>query len=296
MPLNLFSDLGAIAQTIQDDAIFVVRESYIMPQAGMVKIFNDLQSANTRTGYTYNQGTAGTIAEADDLASQSFVPTADQTLTPYEIGLQFFISDKRADSSGNVPESVLNDAATELGNAAGDKVQADLLNDFSSLTGGTVGVAGSVITWSYVAAQIAAARQANKSSNVPLVYVMHGYQWAKLAASASIAGATVAVAPGVQDEITRTGYLARYMGVDLYQVYPGTEVCKGTGGTAWMYTGCYNPAQAIALDWRRSIRIEAQRDASRRGVELNMTALYAHGAWRPARGAQGLFLATLPTL
>ena len=111
--LNLFSDLSGISQSVQEDAIFVIRETYVMPD--LVQVFNDLSSSNPRIGYTYNQGTAGTIAEADDLTSHSFVPSADQTLTPIEIGLQFFISDQRADSSGNVPENVLIDAAQELG-------------------------------------------------------------------------------------------------------------------------------------------------------------------------------------
>lgn len=291
--LNLYSDLSSIAQAVQEDAYFVVRESYFM--LNKVLVMNDLNSSVPRKSYKYNQGTAGTLAEADDLTSSAFTPSADQTLTPGEIGLQFFISDQRADSSGNVPESVLVDAARELGFAAGDKVQADLLNDFQYLTGGTLGNAGSVITWSYVASQIAQARQANKSAAVPLNYVMHGYQWTVLASKASIAGATVAIAPGVQDEITRTGYIGQFSGVPLFQVYSGTEVVHGTAGTAWMYTGCY-PTQALALDWRRPIRVRAERDESRRGVELNMTAVYAHGVWRPDLGVQGLYQATAPAL
>jgi len=289
--LNLFSDLGAIAQTIQDDAIFVVRETYVMPS--LVKTFTDLQSSNTRTGYTYNQGTAGTIAEADDLTSQSFVPSADQTLTPREIGLQFFISDQRADSSGNVPEDVLVDAARELGLAAGDKIQYDLITDLASLTGGTVGGAGSALTWGHAANAIANARQVNKSGGVPLKFVMHGYQYLKLAASASVAGAAVHNSPQYGDQLSRLGYVQQFMGVDIIQVYSGTPSVNGTGGTAW-FTGAVFPEEAIALDWRRQIRVVAQRDESRRGVELNMSAVYAHGVWRPARGVQFAGFATLP--
>ena len=293
--LNLFSDLGAIAQTVQEDATFVVRETYVMP--GLVTVFNDLSSSNTRTGYKYNQGVAGTIAEGDDLTSQSFVPSADQVLTPYEIGLQFFISDQRADSSGNVPESVLIDAARELGLAAGDKVQNDLLGDLDSLTGGTLGAYGSALAWGHLAAAIANARAKNKSSSVPLVAVMHGYQWLKLAASASVAGAsTMTQAPQFTEEMTRKGFVSAFMGVPLVQVYAGTPALQGTGlgdGTGW-FTGGVFPRDAIALDWRRQIRVVAQRDESRRGVELNMSAVYAHGVWRPTKGVQFEGFATLP--
>ena len=279
--LNLYSDLGAIAQNVQDDAIFVVRETYVMQN--LVRTFNDMSAANPRVGYKYSQGTAGTIAEADDLTSQSFIPAADQTLTPQEIGLQFFISDKRADSSGNVPEDVLNDAATELGLAAGDKIQADLLKDMASFTGGTIAGSAANISWAILAGAISQARQANKASGVPLKAVLHGYAWAQLAKSASITAGAVVNSPQFSDEMSRTGYVYEFMGVPIYQVYPGTEVVNGTGATAWMSQGVF-PQQAIAMDWRRSIRVEAQRDASRRGVELNMTALYAHGVWRPNLG------------
>ena len=289
--LNLYSDLGAIAQNVQDDAIFVIRETYVMPS--LVTVFNDMSAANPRVGYIYNQATAGTLAEADDLTSNSFVPSADQTLTPQEIGIQFFISDKRADSSGKVPENVLVDAAKELALAAGDKIQADLLKDLASLTAGTIGAYGSALTWSHYANAIAGARQANKASGVPLKCVLHGYQWLKLAAAASVAGATTVAAPGFSEELSRQGYVTEFMGVPFIQIYAGTEAVNGTGGTAW-FTGGVFPREAIALDWRRAIRVEAQRDASRRGVELNMTALYAHGVWRPNRGYAIAGFATLP--
>jgi hypothetical protein len=279
--LNLFSDLSGISQSVQEDAIFVIRETYVMPD--LVQVFNDMTGSNPRIGYVYNQGTAGTIAEADDLTSHSFVPAAEQTLTPIEIGLQFFISDQRADSSGYVPENVLTDAATELGLAAGDMIQTHLLQALGSLTAGTIGAYGSALVWSHYSAAIAGARQANKSSGKPMTCVLHGYQWAKLAAAASVAGATLAQAPGFTDEMSRKGYVSEFMGIPFVQVYPGTPAVNGAGGTAW-FTGGVFPREALALDWRRPIRVRAERDESRRGVELNMSAVYAYGLWRPARG------------
>jgi hypothetical protein len=279
--LNLYSDLSSIAQTIQDDAIFVVRETYVMPS--LVTVFNDMSAANPRVGYKYNQATVGTIGEADDLTSSAFAPSADQTLTPQEIGLQFFISDKRADSSGQVPENVLVDAARELGLAAGDKIQADLLNDIANFTGGSIAGSAANISWAILTGAIAQARQANKASGVPLKAVLHGYQWAQLAKAASVAAGAVINSPNFSDEMSRQGYVGGFMGVPIIQVYPGTEVVHGTAATAWFNSGIF-PSDALALDWRRPIRIRAQRDESRRGVELNMTALYAHGVWRPDRG------------
>ena len=279
--LNLYSDLSSIAQSVQEDATFVVRESYVMPS--LVLNFNDMSAANPRIGYKYSQGTAGTIAEADDLTSQAFAPSADQTLTPVEIGLQYFISDKRADSSGKVPENVLVDAAVELGRAAGDKINADLLLDFRYLTGGSIAGSAANLSWAILTGAISQARQANKSSAVPLKCVLHGYQWAQLAKTASVAAGAVVNAPRFAEDVTRTGFADVYMGVPIFLVYSGTEVLRGTAATAWMNSAVF-PNDAIALDWRRQIRVRAERDESRRGVELNMSALYAHGIWRPDKG------------
>ena len=153
----------------------------------------------------------------------------------------------------------------------------------ASLTGGTIAGSAANISWAILAGAISQARQANKASGVPLNAVLHGYQWAQLAKAASVAAGAVINSQNFSDEMTAKGFVAEFMGVPVCQVYPGTEVVNGTGATAWFSAGIF-PQQAIALDWRRPIRIEAQRDASRRGVELNMTALYAHGVWRPNLG------------
>lgn len=283
--LNMWSDVSSIAQAVQQDAYFIVRENYQMQN--FVTVFTDMTGANLRKSYKYNSGTAKAIGEADDLTSDAFTPSADQTLTPAEIGEQFFITDLRAESE--VPEAIMTDAARELGFAAGDKIEADLVGDMASLTGGTIGAAGSTITWGYIAAAIARARNANKSMSVPLVCVMHGYQWAVLAKSASIAGATVAaVAPDFQERITTSGFVAQFMGVPIYQVFASPN-------TADDFTGGVFPRNAIAIDWRRPIRVRGERDESRRGIELNMSAVYAHGVWRPDLGIQFVFDATAPS-
>ncbi len=286
--INAWADVSSIAQSVQEDAYFVVRETSVLPS--LVTVYGDMTGGNTRKNYAYNQLTAATISETTDLVSTAFTPSAAQTLTPAEIGLQVMVSDMRRDSEA--PEKIITDSARELGLAASDKLESDIYGDFASLTGGTIGAAGSVPTWGYMAAAIAVARNASKTSKVPLACVMHGYQWSVLAKSASIAGASVAaVAPGFQEEITRSGYVAQFMGVPLYVIYPAVT---GTSSTAWAY-GAVFPRSALALDWRRPIRVEGERNASMRGTEFNMSAVYAHGIWRPALGVQFSLLAVTPT-
>jgi len=266
--INAYSTVSALAPAIQEDAIFVVREASLMQQ--LVTVLNDMSGLNPRKGYTYNQATAKDIAEEDDLTSSAFTP-----------------------SESELPENWRNDAAQELGLAALDKIETDLIGEMANLTGGTIGAAGTVITWGYLSAAIARARNANKNAAKPLVGVIHGYQWAVLAKSATIAGASVAAtAPSFQDAITRQGgsgvLVATFMGVPFYQVYADPD-------TADDFTGGVFPREAIAIDWRRQIRVEAERDASRRGTELNMSGVYAHGVWRPTRGVKMIFDATAPS-
>jgi hypothetical protein len=159
----------------------------------------------------------------------------------------------------------------------------------ASLTGGTIGTAGGTITWGYLAAAISQARNANKSDTVPLVAVIHEYQWAVLAKTASIAGATIgAVAPGFQEEITRRGNAPIFMGVPIFTVFGGVDSSDDFSGGVF-------PRIALALDWRRPVRVRPERDESRRGLELNMSAVYAHGVWRPDRGIKMVFDATAVT-
>ena len=285
LALNVWSDVSSIAQRVEQDAYFIVREMGVYQK--LITTFNDASGMNLRRSYKYNSGTAVAVGDEDDLASKAFTPSADQTLTPFEIGLQFFITDARAES--DLPENILNDGAKELGFAALDKVETDIYGDVSGLTGGTVGAGTATISWGYVSAAISQARQASKSNSVPLACVIHNYQWAVLAKTASIAGASVyANSPNFTEEMTRTGYVAQFMGVPMYQTFQDR-----TAGTAF-YGGVF-PRSALAIDWRRPIRIRPERDESRRGLELNMSAIYDTGIWRPELGIQLYCLAETPT-
>lgn len=280
---NIWGNVSSIAQRIEEDAHFVVRETATMQN--LVTVFRDQTGMNVRRGYKYNQLSAVEISDGDAITSSTFTPSADQDLTPIIIAQGAFVSDARAASM--LPENIITDVASELGLAASDKVESDLVGLFSSLTGGTVGTADTAITWGWVAAAIAQARNANKNSKVPLACVLHGYQYAVLAKAASVAGSSLAQAPGYTEEMTRSGYVANFMGVPIYQVFASANA------NADFYGGVF-PRNALALDWRKPISIEAARDADRVGYKFNMSAIYAKGVWRPELGVQILADATAP--
>jgi len=289
MANNIWSDVSSIAQRVESDAIHIVREvNFLEP---LYTVFRDMSGMNLRRGYAYDSLTANTMGDDDDLTSQAFTPSADQTLTPYQIGAQVFITDARAES--DLPEQIITDSARELGFAAADKIMTDMVAEFPNLTGGTVGTTGGTISFSLVGAAITQARVANKSAAIPLACVIHANQWDILAKSANIAGATYGVAPKLQEQLTiggQTSYCITYMGVPIYQCFQASQTATSTD-----FTGAVFPREALAIDWRRQVRIRPERDESRAGLELNMTGIYDVGVWRPLRGVNLLFHANLPT-
>ena len=278
---NTYSDISGYVNTIWQDALLVARDNNLM--AGLVTTFGDRTGAAVRDLSEYGTATMNAIGEADDLSGQAFTPSSLATLTPAEVGAQFFIGDLRVESD---PFGVQSDASMELGQAVGQKIETDILGNFSSMTGGTVGTAGSVLTWGYFYAMLSRLRAQN--APLPYRFVCHPHQWHQLG-KAVAPGATVTNSPELQDEVARRFYVGSVSGVDIY-----TSANISIDASDDAYAGMFSP-MAIALDMRRAPRLEYERDASRRGFELNMTSVYAHGVWRPKFGVQGIYDAAAPT-
>jgi hypothetical protein len=282
--LNTEADIAAFVQTIQEDAILTERNLNFMGQ--LVTVYRDASGLTPRSNHQYNQMTAQVVGEADDLTSSAFTPAVLSTLTPFEIGLQFMLTDSRRET--DTVENIVPDANRELGLAATDKVEADLLGLFPSLTGGEIGAAGSALTWGKFFAAAARCRVQLKSESIPLTAVLHEYQWYDLAKSASIAGSSIAQAPQFTDSIMANWYRGTVSRVNIF-VTSNTAMLSGTDAYGAIFA-----RDAIALDWRRPIRIEPDRDPSRRAWEFNMSAVYAKGVWRPTHGIQIISDATAP--
>ena len=250
------ADIASYVQTIYDDAILIARDNNLM--TGLVTGYSASGTA-VRSRSEYGTATINSIGDTDDLTSQAFTPSVANSLTPYEYGAQFFLTDTRIETD---LFGVQNDASMELGAAAQQSVEVNLLSNFSSLTGGTVGAAGTAITWG---------------------------QGHALGKAASVARSVTNASDMLLDDVNRAFYVGSVSGV---AIFTSSNISIDASDDA--YCGMFNP-QAMALDVRRAMRIEPERDASRRGYELNLSMLYAHGVWRPKFGIQGLFDATAPT-
>lgn len=277
---NLSTDIAAYIQTVYEDAMFVLREQNLA--VSLVKVFSDLQSTATRTGKNYGTAVFQTIGEDDDLVSQQFFPTDGESLSPAEAGGQFFLTDRRVRSD---PENLRADAALELGSAAAEKIDTDVFSNVSSLTGGTIGASGSANSWAYFYACVSRMRIAKIPK--PWIYVCTGAQYHPLGTALAQGGGALQSTEAIANSLIADFYLGRMAGVEIF-----TSENLPTSGTD-AYGAMFNP-MAMAYDQRQAPRLEPERDASRRGTELNFTVDYAHGVWKPTWGIQTIFANTAP--
>lgn len=277
---NVAGDIAAFVNTIYEDSLLIARDNNLM--SALVTGFSDRSGTATRSLQTYGTATLVQVNDYDDLNSQQFTPSVLSTLAPVEFAAQFLLTDLRLETD---PFQVRNDAAMELGLATAQSIELNLLNTFSSLTGGTVGAAGTVITWGHFFAMLSRLRGQN--APLPYAFVCHPYQWHVLG-KAVAPGATVTNSPAIQDAMLRSFYVGSVSGVDIY-----TSANIAIDGSDDAKCAMFS-RPAIALDVRRAPRMEVQRDASRRAWELNMTTVYKAGVWRKTFGVQATFDAATP--
>lgn len=274
--LNPASDINAFINTVFEAALLVARDNTFMPS--VVRGFSDRTGLATRQNSQYGGATMNQIAETDDLVGQAFTPASIATLTPVEFGAQYFLTDSRVESD---PFAVTSDAATDLGLAMSTKVETSLMSHFNAFTGGTIGTSGSICTWSYVMAMESVLK--TKFAPYPYILVLSPAQWFPLAKAASVASSVATNAADSLKEAVNSMFFVKQFGAVSIFVSNNVET---SGNDA--YAGMFS-RDALAFDLRRAPRIEYERDASRRGTEMNLTSVFAHGVWRPTFGVTGIF-------
>ena len=259
--------------TVFQDAVTVFRANNVM--SNVVTTFSDRVGDEARSLPGYNQLTAGTIAEATDISSESeFTKTNISTLSPVENYVFAFLTDRRQATD---PQNARADVSVELGEAMRDKLETDLLGDFTNFTGGTVATgSGTALSWG----SLLKARTILKANKIPGPYVavIHENSWHHLAKAASVQTTRTNAPDSLMEAVKSSWYVDTYGDLSIF------TTANITAGTASLQ-GVFNRS-ALALDWRRAPRLEPQRDASRRGYELVMTAHYGHGVWRPTAGCK----------
>ena len=276
--INTEADISTFVNTVWADALVIARENNVMQP--LVRNFGDVNGLAVRKNAKYGTAVFNQITELDDLTSQAFTPAVDQTLTPYEYGAQFFVTDSRLESD---IWNLRSDAALELGRSYGQKVDKYLVGLFPSFTGGSAGGTTTNMTWASFAAAMGLMRRAQAPQ--PYTAVLSPEQWLCLG-TAVAPGIAMTNSPNIVDEFARRYFVSNAMGVDIYVDANITAAATVAGG---MFS-----KEALALDMRRPFRLEPERDASRRGIELNVSSIFAYGVWRPQYGVVILTAGTAP--
>lgn len=271
---TVVSQINQFIPLIWEGALMYVRFNTAMPN--LVRVFADRQGMTPRSVTQWVEGTVqNDLGELEDLTPTLIERELLAQLTPAEHGVQYLITDRRLETDN---ENVLAAAAQKIGYEMGKNLEVALLNDIQKFTGGQVGTANAALTW----ADIYNGRARLAAAGVPAPYsvVLHEWQWLDLATAANIVASGVNHSMKIRDEIQSKYYMGS-MG-DMNFFVSGLLPIDGNGDAVG---GIFN-REALALDMRRGLRIEPERDASLRATELNATTIYAHGTWQKSWGVK----------
>jgi len=226
--------------------------------------------------------TASSVNEASDITPAART-TSEKTITVAEVGLGTEVTDFADEIS--IIQNQMAEWAASQGRAIGQKITGDCCALFSSLNSGTaVGSTGVDIT----IANFLEAMYTLAAANAPGLAscVLHPRQVYDL--FTAISAATGQPFSSVAD-LVRTGALpegtpaAGYSGILFgVPIYNTTEVDTANSGAD--YCGAMFTPGAMGIAKLRPIRIEYDRDASKRSTEVIGTAVYGVGELKDTWG------------
>lgn len=273
------SSLNGLFDNILEGARFVARERTVM-QPLVTNVSGEGMAP--RIGGEYNSLTVATVAEGAEPTAQEFTKSTAYTLTPVRLVAQAFVTDQRLATD---PDNTETDVAREMGFAMAEQVDRTLTGLFGSFTA-SKGTAGSVTTLQHVAAACSRLNGQNAQGNMNVV--LHPYAWHNIWLGLGMPSASQAFLGDVANEALRQYYVGTFVGANWYE----TNNVGTAGGTA--INGVFVQS-ALTLDTRKGMTIEAERDASREGNELNMTMWVANGVTRNAWGVKVIGTAVEPS-
>lgn len=282
-----FADISARVNDIIDDSLAVARMANVLAPT-----ITNLSATGmfVRKVNEYNAVTFVTTGETDVTSPQVFSKDALSSLTPSIYTSAVLLTDARVESDFDAETA---NAAAEFGAASAKHVDDSIADLFTSVTGGTVGAAGTVLTWKHVTAAYARLVNQGVPAGAPVFCALHPFQWHRLLSAATLAGATVSVSPMFQDKMTAA---PNFFNVPAFQGV--TFVITNSidiNGSDDAY-GCLYVPQAFAVDTRRPFGIEPERkpDVGGGATQLNASMIYASGTYRPAFGVAILSDAATP--
>jgi N4-gp56 family major capsid protein len=206
---------------------------------------------------------ASGIAEDTDITTETSFDTSSVEITASEIGVLVNLTDLSR-------ESATTDVAAAIGRQIGDAMAKKVDTDLAALFPGfsnSVGAAGDDITVETMF-KAAATLRANQAPG-PYVCVLHPYQAFTLKKQLTQAGNTpVTDLSNIGNAALLDGFVGRVAGIDVFEsTVVSADAGDSVSGTGNFF-GAAMSADALGYVLKRSMRIEEQRDASKRSTEI----------------------------
>lgn len=203
----------------------------------------------------YGTIAAAAVAEDADLSTPTSFSTDVTTVTASEIGVNVTLSDIAREGAA---EDVAAAIGRQIGDGMANKVDQSLAALFEGFSN-TVGSGAAEITVDDMF-KAAATLRANHAPG-PYVCILHPYQAFQLKKVLAGNGNTPMNNTDLANEALRSGYVGQVSGMQIF------ETTNVTGPSAGGFVGAAMSADAIAYMVKRNMRIEEQRDASKRATE-----------------------------
>ena len=280
MTITNTTTLNDLLPSIVAEALFVASEKSIM--RGLVRNYTlSAGQGKTVTVPIYPKQTAAALTEGT-APSFTAVSTDGATLTVSEVGLTAQISDLAIMASAS---NVVADIGRLFGEAIARKMDADLLAKFDTFSG-YVGGVSTTATPALIFQAIAKLRSAGYDTANDCAIVLHpnvAYDVASTLTSTFAAPASM-----VGNDALRNGFMGLLGGVPVYQSSL-VGATSASGGASGDYACGIFHKDALGLAMMQDIRIESQREATKRGFDIVGSAIYGVGELYDGAGIQGIF-------
>ena len=202
---------------------------------------------------------AAGVADGTDLTNTAF-NTTSKTITASEVGVMVELTDLAAESA---TDDVAAAIGRQIGAAMAEKVDTDLASLFSGFSN-VVDKSGAAVTVEDIFKAAATLRANKANQNGAYVCVLHPYQAFDIKKQLTNNGATMSHSlSDVGNAALRDGFIGRIAGVDIFE----STVVSGAD-SAGSFFGAVMTQDALGYMVKRAMRIETERNASKRSLEI----------------------------
>ena len=277
MTITNTTTLNDLLPSIVAEALFVASEKSIM--RGLVRNYTiNPGQGKTVTVPIYPKQTAAALTEGT-APTFTAISTNGVTLTVSEVGLTAQISDLAMMASAS---NVVADIGRLFGEAIARKMDSDILSNVGSLSAG-VGGASTAATPALIFQAIAKLRSQGYDTSNDCAIVLHPNVAYDIAST--LTSTFAAPASQIGNDALRNGFMGTLGGVPVYQ----SSLVNVAGGAAGDYNSVLFHRDAFGLALMQDIRIESQREATKRGFDLVGSAIYGVGELYDLAGVCGIF-------